>query len=59
MDEAQHEDPQPEKRMGWYPDPDDSEKERWWDGKQWTDMTQSRTRDEWGPLPDNLPVIKD
>lgn len=58
MDEAQHEDPQPEKRMGWYPDPDDPERGRWWDGKQWAEATQSRTQDEWGPLPDNLPVIK-
>lgn len=57
MDEAQREDSQPKKRMGWYPDPDDPEKERWWDGKRWTEATQSRTEKE-PENPDDLPAIR-
>ena len=26
---------------GWYPDRDESNTVRWWDGQQWTDYTQS------------------
>jgi len=60
MDEAQHEDPQPEKRMGWYPDPDDPERERWWDGKRWTEATQSRTPEpEQTVFPDDFPAIRE
>ena len=60
MDEAQHEDPQSEKRMGWYPDPDDPEKERWWDGKRWTEATQSRTPEpEQTVFPDDFPAIRE
>lgn len=60
MDEAQHEDSQSKKRMGWYPDPDDPEKERWWDGKQWTEATQSRTPEpEQTVFPDDFPAIRE
>jgi hypothetical protein len=28
---------------GWYPDRNDADTVRWWDGQQWTDHTQSTT----------------
>lgn len=56
--DSQAENPQPEKKMGWYPDPDDPERERWWDGKRWTEATQSRTPEsEQATSADDLPAV--
>lgn len=35
---------------GWYPDPDDSGKQRFWDGRQWTDAVAAAVPT--GPPPD-------
>jgi hypothetical protein len=29
---------------GWYPDPNDHQQIRWWDGSQWTEHTQPRPK---------------
>jgi hypothetical protein len=29
---------------GWYPDPDDPDRMRWWDGRAWTDRRQRYPR---------------
>lgn len=31
---------QPLAPFGWYPDPADSSRMRWWDGQRWTDRTE-------------------
>lgn len=33
----------PETAGGWYPDPDDPDQLRWWDGTQWTENRQPRS----------------
>jgi len=32
---------QPASPPGWYPDPSGAQQQRWWDGQQWTQQTQS------------------
>lgn len=29
---------------GWYPDPKDSERDRWWDGETWTEQVRAAPR---------------
>jgi hypothetical protein len=36
--------------IGWYPDPADSSRLRWWDGLRWTDRTEQ-------PRPDLQPAF--
>lgn len=41
---------QPEVPAGWYPDPADAQRERYWDGRQWTEHTRNpEVPQAWGP----------
>ena len=40
---------------GWYPDPQDAQLMRWWDGSGWTDDTYERTEPLGGPLDHRTP----
>lgn len=33
-------------RAGWHPDPEDSNRFRWWDGRQWTSATKSASTEQ-------------